>query len=189
MVDNKILWIDTETTGLDPKRHGIIQIAGIVDIDGEVKEAFDIKIAPSADVEIDPAALEVHGISEDILLTYPEARVSFNGLQKVMSVYVDRYDKRDKFFMAGYNVHFDEQFIRSFFQRNNNNYYGSWFHWPVIDVATLVGIASAKGALPALGNFKLSTICEHCGISIKAHDALSDIMATRNLYYELMKGL
>ena len=30
----KVLWLDIETTGLDPERHGIVQIAGIIEIDG-----------------------------------------------------------------------------------------------------------------------------------------------------------
>jgi uncharacterized protein YprB with RNaseH-like and TPR domain len=37
-----ILFIDIESTGLDPKRNGIIQIAGIIEINGEVKEKFQI---------------------------------------------------------------------------------------------------------------------------------------------------
>ena len=49
-----ILWVDVETTGLDRHRHGIIQIAGMVEVDGEVVETFDLRMNPEA--EFDPAA-------------------------------------------------------------------------------------------------------------------------------------
>ena len=48
----KLLYFDTETTGLDPVRNGIIQIAGIIVIDGEVKEEFNIKMQPHENDEI-----------------------------------------------------------------------------------------------------------------------------------------
>jgi DNA polymerase III epsilon subunit-like protein len=34
----KTLYIDTETTGTDPAKHGLIQLACIAEIDGEVAE-------------------------------------------------------------------------------------------------------------------------------------------------------
>ena len=43
---NKIFYFDTETTGLDPKRHDIIQLAYIVEINGEVKEEGEFKLQP-----------------------------------------------------------------------------------------------------------------------------------------------
>ena len=36
---SKIAWIDTETTGLNPKEHALIQLSGIIEIDGCVKES------------------------------------------------------------------------------------------------------------------------------------------------------
>ena len=42
----KNLWIDLETTGLDVKKHGVVQIAGIVEIDGEIQESFNFFTKP-----------------------------------------------------------------------------------------------------------------------------------------------
>ena len=39
-METKILWLDTETTGTDSTLHSIIQIAGIIDINGETKKEF-----------------------------------------------------------------------------------------------------------------------------------------------------
>jgi DNA polymerase III epsilon subunit-like protein len=37
-----------------------------------------------------------------------------------------------------------------------------------------------------LPDYKLSTVCAHYGIDIKAHEALSDIQATRELTLKLI---
>ena len=37
-MDKKVFWFDVETTGLDSKIHDIIQLACIIEINGEIKE-------------------------------------------------------------------------------------------------------------------------------------------------------
>ena len=37
MTPTKICWIDTETTGLDPRKHDVIQLAALVEIDGKIE--------------------------------------------------------------------------------------------------------------------------------------------------------
>lgn len=39
----KLLYIDTETTGVDPMQNGIVQISGCIEVDGELKEEFDLR--------------------------------------------------------------------------------------------------------------------------------------------------
>ena len=45
----KILWLDVETTGLDPNRNGLIQLAILMDIDGELVDKIQINIQPFDD--------------------------------------------------------------------------------------------------------------------------------------------
>ena len=49
MRDKKILWVDTETTGTDPGKNGIIQLAGVLEINGQEISSFDYKIRPFAE--------------------------------------------------------------------------------------------------------------------------------------------
>lgn len=44
---SKLLFFDLETTGVKFWRNGIHQIGGIVDIDGQEVERFDIRLAPN----------------------------------------------------------------------------------------------------------------------------------------------
>lgn len=55
----KLLFFDLETTGVKFRRNGIHQIGGIVDIDGQEAERFDIRLAPNPAATIEQEALDV----------------------------------------------------------------------------------------------------------------------------------
>lgn len=55
----KLLFFDLETTGVKFWRNGIHQIGGIVDIDGQEVERFDIRLAPNPAATIEQEALDV----------------------------------------------------------------------------------------------------------------------------------
>jgi len=95
--------------------------------------------------------------------------------------YVDKYDKKDKFYSAGYNVRFDLDFLQSFFMKRGNKFgTGSYQNWRAIDVMQIVHYMDYRNKIN-LENYKLATICNHFGIDIKAHDSMQDIRATRLL--------
>lgn len=56
---SKLLFFDLETTGVKFWRNGIHQIGGIVDIDGQEVERFDIRLAPNPAATIEQEALDV----------------------------------------------------------------------------------------------------------------------------------
>ena len=57
----KYIVIDTETTGLDPKRHELLSLGAIVMIDGIVTERIEVKIKPRNIDQADQEALRVNG--------------------------------------------------------------------------------------------------------------------------------
>ena len=67
MRDKKILWVDTETTGTDPGKNGIIQLAGVLEINGHEISSFDLKIRPFAEDVIEDTALAVNGFTREEL--------------------------------------------------------------------------------------------------------------------------
>ena len=187
---NKVLWFDCETTGLIPGTHALIQLAALVEIDNKVEEEIDLKIRPMLHNTIDPEALKISSLKEPEIKNWTPNETQFKKFLKTITKYVDRYDKNDKFILAGYNISaFDEPFLRQFFldnaaskkDRQFGNYFGSYFAWPKRDIQTYVAEHYAELNL-RLPNFKLETLCNHCNIEITAHDALSDILATRTLY-------
>jgi DNA polymerase-3 subunit epsilon len=180
----KVLYFDTETTGLDEKLNDIIQIAGIIVIDGVIQEEFEFKIKPISFENISQEALDVHGYKVEDLQTFPEPHEIYLKLVDIFSKYIDKYNREDKFTPAGYNVEFDLKFLQQFFIKNNDVYFGSFVNWKKIDPLPLLHYLDYCGRIE-LPNYKLATVCEHFGIELKAHDALGDIRATRELLAKL----
>jgi DNA polymerase-3 subunit epsilon len=182
----KILWLDTETTGLDPNRNDIWQLAALVEIDGVIVEEVDLKLAPISSAFIDAEALKMSKHSIDDLMNLPSAQVGMGKFKQVLGKYVNKFDKDDKFVVGGYCVNFDLDFLRSTFAKCGDKYFGSWFFNAFIDVRSFVALLPTYGM--RFDNFKLVTLCADLGIQLKAHDALEDIKATRTLM-GCVKGL
>lgn len=183
----KLFYLDVETTGVDPKQHGIIQISGIIEIDGVERETFDFPVQPFADDVIEQSALDVNKTDRASLRELPPASAVYRKLIDVLSKYVDKFDKRDKFVVVGYNAGFDTQFLREWFAKNGDKFYGSWFWHPYIDVMTLAMAFHFKSR-PQLSDFKLTTVAKHVGIPVaedQLHNALYDVMVTKLLYKQL----
>ena len=183
----KIFWFDTETTGLGFNKCSILQLAALIEQNGEIIEKCVFHMQPHMDALVDQKATDKHGITPEMWQHFDTQEVGINKLRAFLARHVNKYNRLDKFVVAGYNVNFDVQMLRAAFLRDGDKFFGSWFFWPVIDVQTYVaeGILSQNLNLP---NYQLSTVCKHCGIDIVAHDALSDIHATRNLY-KYWKGI
>ncbi len=176
----KALYFDVETTGLNPSKHDIIQFACLVEINGEVVEEWETKIRPFDFGAIEDKALEVNGLTRKQLEDYPHPKEVYNIMVKMFDRYIGKFDKTDKFAPAGFNVKFDMDFLSNFFKKNNDKYYGSYFNYRAIDPLYKLYELDYERKLN-LPDYKLATACAHFGIDIQAHDALSDIKATRAL--------
>ena len=181
----KLFFYDLETTGLDCKRHGIHQISGAIVIDGEVKEKFDFKVQPNPKAIIEDEALAVAGVTREQVLAYEPMTSVFHKLVAMLGKYVSKFDKKDKFFLVGYNnASFDNQFFREFFAQNRDMYFGSWFWSNSIDVMVLATPYLAERRAD-MTNFKLSTVAATLGIKVeedKLHDAMYDIYLTKAIF-------
>lgn len=182
----KKFFVDTETTGTDRNKHNIFQISGrIIDIDGTVLEKFNFKFRPISIEDCDPGALEKTGMTVDDLKNLPlSAAEAYTALIEILSKHVDRFNKKDKMQLIAYNAKFDSEFIREFFSKMNDNYYGSWFWTPAICVmeSAAMFLIDVRGAIR---DFKLGTICDCAGLGwdeSKAHDADYDIEQTIKLF-------
>jgi len=185
-MNDKIFWIDIESTGLDFRRHDIIQLSYLIEINKEIKEEGNFYVQPFNYDTIEKAALEVNKLEISQIKTFPEPKEIYNKIKGILEKYIDRYNKNDKFSMAGYNnTNFDVPFLKQFFIKNNDRYFGAFFNYHILDVFPLLFALEYKGLIK-LDNFKLITVCKHFGIELKAHDALSDIKATRELFNILL---
>ena len=70
MSKSKLFYLDLETGGVDKMKNPILQIAGAIEIDGEIKEFFNWNVKPFKGQEIDPEALAVTGIKLEDIVEY-----------------------------------------------------------------------------------------------------------------------
>lgn len=184
-MSKKILWLDTETTGLNPKKHGLREIGYILVVDGQVVKKDVLQIDPrtykNKIVEIDNQALELSNVTIEDFDNFDDSAYAFDKFSTLLE-YVDKEDKNDYFTLARFNVKFDNDFLREWFYDNDAGAeFKNYFHYKVIDVFPLVITLKHLGLIDT-ENDKLKTVCEYFNIPIDAHNALSDIEATKNLY-------
>lgn len=181
----KLCFLDVETTGTNPGKNAIHQLSGKIYIDGELKENFDFHLRPFEGAEIEDDALSVGGVTKEQIMEYPDQAQVFKQFVAMLSKYVNRYDKTDKFYMVGYNCQsFDSAFIRALFKVNNDDFYGSWFWSHTLDVMILA-TAHLLDERAGMKNFKLSTVAEKCGCVIEEgslHNSSYDVELTKSVY-------
>lgn len=174
----KVFNFDVETTGLFANTHGIVQLAGIIEIDDKQVEEFDFKIRPFPDDKIDGESLLIHGHSMEEIYTWEDPLVVHEQLVEILGKYIDRFDPDDKFYPCGYNIAFDTNFLIQLFKKCEDDYIGSWLKLNAqIDPLYILRMLDFMGQI-SLSDYKLETVANALDIEIKAHDALSDIKAT-----------
>lgn len=187
---SKLFVYDLETTGVNHWENGIHQLSGKIIIDDQIMQEFNFKMKPLPSKVVVPEALKVAGITEEIMATYAEPNVVKIDIDRIVSKYCDKFDKKDKFHLMGYNnSSFDNQFFRRWFEDLGDKYFGSLFWSDSIDVMVLASdyLKAWRHELP---NFQLKTVAEYLGIFVdqeKLHDARYDITLTWEIYKVIKK--
>ena len=184
---NNICWLDLETTGTNPQKHTIVQLAAAIEINGEIVDTFNRWMQPLVGYDIEEEALKVMGktlqeisVGEDPLLVYKD-------FYAFLAKYGYPKQKDKRYIPAGYNVRFDLDFLSQWFNDISEGPYAYWdmLQFNGIDPCGTIISLWRLGKLPGLKDCKLATVCEFFGIPLQAHDALSDLMATRTLAREI----
>lgn len=179
------IFFDVETTGENPNKHSLHQIAGIIEIDDKVVDTFNIHSRPHPKATLEPTALSVCGITEEDLLLYPSMEDAHKEFTQVLSKYINRYDRNQKAWLIGYNNRgFDDKFLRMWFLLCGDNYFGSWF-WADSRDALVFASEYLENRRTSLENFQLHTVAKALGILVdesKLHDASYDVYLTREIY-------
>ena len=186
---NKIIFIDVETGGLDTNTCALTQLSAIVVINKETKAMFNAYVKPFKNASFSLEDLAVHGRTfEDFenINCYDEKDV-YEEFIRFLDTYVNKFDKNDKFVVAGYNVAFDLEVLENFFKRNRNYFLYSYFNAYPLDPFHSIRMLQMVGKLPILENNRLETWCNHFNIKINAHNSLGDVIATKRLITKFLK--
>lgn len=175
---------DLETSGLDPRRHRIMQFAGQrTDMDLQpVGKPVNILVSLSEEVLPDPGAILVTGITPQKTREEGYSEAEFLKLLHDQVVTPGTI-------IAGFNsVRFDDEFMRYTLYRNfYDPYEWQWkdecSRWDMLDVVRMTRALRPEGIdwpVDAEGNptNRLELITARNGLAHEnAHDALSDVFA------------
>lgn len=181
----KLFFYDCETSGKNFWQHGIHQISGVIEIDGVVREEFNIKTRINPAARIDDEALKIGNVTMEQIAAYPPMGEQYKLFTAMTAKYVHKFNKKDKFFLVGYNnASFDDKFLRAWFIQNQDEYFGSWFWSSSIDVMVLAA-NFFKDKRHLMEDFQLKTVAKALGLVVdetKLHDAIYDVRLTMDMY-------
>lgn len=173
-----LLWIDTETTGLDPERHELLELAAVRrTADRREIGRFSVRIRPTHLETAEPRALEVNGYTPE---GWADAVPLAQALEQLVAL-AGLGDHRPT--LAGHNVGFDRGFIVEAFRQCAGVVAPSLDHHAV-DTSVLAWPLCARGVIDSVS---LAAVCTYLGISNEgAHGALRDVERAIEVYDRLV---
>jgi DNA polymerase III epsilon subunit-like protein len=176
-----ILFLDTETTGLDPIRHAIIQLAYVIEIDGDevCSKVFDLD---PQDADMCLPALSVNNFTLERLRAGRPPAYVLEQLITDMRRYVPPSAEPPYCFCA-YRASFDFGFMVEAFKKVNDKRWWDWISKKrILDPLPLLQYLDYRGVLD-LPDYKLVTVANHFGVaSANAHDAMADVAMLRKIW-------
>lgn len=178
---HNLAFIDTETTGTDPNRHEIIELAVIivkqVDRPGkgpkiEIIEECEWKIKPQHMERAEEAALRVNGYNEVDWMFAIDRKKAMEEFAK----------KTESCSFVSHNLVFDYAFVTKAFEETGVD---SRMHYAKLDTISMA-FARLYDA-PQATKFSLRALCELLKVeNTKAHTALADTRALVEVYKKMM---
>lgn len=165
----RIIIIDLETTGLDPRRgHRVIEIGAVAMEGNKVKEEFCSFVQPGRNIQ--KKAAKVHGITDEMILDQPKAEEVFTAFQKFISDTT----------LVAHNMKFDISFLRWEFGRLGMG----------ISNRTICTLQMSRRYFPHLPDYRLATIARHVLGELPdgaiRHRALDDARLTAMIWKGMM---
>lgn len=175
----QIVFVDLETTGLDSRCHGILEIGALFcDKEGQLTSTYSSDVNPGW-VDIDDRALEVNGFTDERIQQGTD-------LTTVLTEFNSRVEGQA--LLAGWNIPFDEGFLREAYR----NCGMMWpFDYHTLDVWSLFQTLKLAGVVE--GHLRLKALVERYGLKQEgdgeAHSAMADITWTYRLWQWALERL
>lgn len=175
---NDLAFLDCETTGLDPEKNEIIELA-ILRIDPktlEEKELFHEYFFPTKPVA--PEICAINGYSEKLWRERGAYTIDRNALERIFKILTDTTP-------VGQNPTFDLGFLKAIFKTWGSSSHISFpkIDYHVYDVATLAWPLVVAGLIPGVS---LKHTRRYFELGGEEHRALGDVRATLGVYKILM---
>jgi len=165
-VDEPIVVLDFETTGLNTQTDRVIEIGAVKLVGGTIADSMSVLVNPKQPLK--PKITEITGISDNMLADKETAETAIPALMDFIG------DSP----IAAHNASFDVAVLKAELRR-----LGRTFSAPVLDTLTL-----SRKLYPEMKSHKLGSVCKQLGVSLKnAHRAVHDATATAQVLARMYK--
>ncbi len=188
----KVIFVDTETGGIDPNKVSILTFNALV---CEFKESGSFKILDSLNLKLKPddgcyhvnaEALAINGI--DLVEHNKEAISIADGNLKLYR-YLRDHTTKERMVCVGQHIHFDLEHMFMSGLIEERKFY-TFMDKKVIDILTLASMAMLMGLIPRNQSCKLKDLAKYLGVPVdekKLHDASYDNELAANVFSKMFK--
>lgn len=179
----KLMFLDVETTSLDPTKGAIWQLTAWITKKKKILSKLSIYMKVPKDAKVDIPIPDVkRAVSQE---------EGFKLFKAFLDAHIDPYNPDDKLTMVAYNEKFDTEYLRNWFVRMGDKYYGSYMYSPSLCMMQAAAAeAVKKGNRDVMKSFKLKDVAKHHGIKVneaRLHDSDYDVELTYKLFCKLFK--
>ena len=157
--------VDVETTGLHAGRDRITEVAIVQIRNREIIHTYSSLLNPQCAIPL--VVQRLTSITDEMVSTAPLFSDIASQLDDLLRGSV----------MVAHNARFDAAFLQAEFVRSGYAY----VQRTPLDTVTL-----ARRVIPGVSDYKLRTLCSHLGIVPGKHRALSDAVATAQVFTHLL---
>lgn len=140
----KLLWMDLEMTGLDPKEDRILEVA-VIATDWDFNEIAAYEAVIKVDVDLVRSRMigefwEKYASVRDALIVQNDAGVAGETVEGELLAFIDEHFEADeRVLLAGNSIHQDRKFIESEWQRLDAR-----LHYRMLDVSAWKVVFNGK---------------------------------------------
>ena len=183
-MNDKILFIDTETGGLDPRQHSLLSIGLVIWSPQGILATEEILLKEKV-FRIDHHALKVNQID---LAQHAARALDHADALKKMVAFVQSHFAGKGIVLAGHNVSFDIGFVKQWFEEQGVDF-SSLFSHRSIDTHSILSALYLSGLVDERATDS-SKAFDYFGIKVEQrHTALSDALATATLFGKLLEKM
>jgi DNA polymerase-3 subunit epsilon len=182
MKADRILFIDTETGGIDPASNSLLSLGLVVWKELEVKASLEILIDDGI-LNVTEKALEINQI--DLGEHRKKAVSPAVAIQQMDKFVNSHFPKEEKIVLGGHNISFDVNFLNAFLTRNGYNFQQRFSHRHV-DTSGILFYLYLTGKIKRKLTASQDAL-DYFGIAVQGrHTALGDAVATAQLFSRLV---
>ena len=183
---NRILFIDTETGGINPNKHSLLSIGLVVwDQDNGIiyENEFYIK---SEKYIVTKTAQKINRFDlDDHNQNAVEPKCFFLEIERIKEYYFTEYSEIP---LGGHNTQFDTRFVRKLYDNNKRSFEKTFSH-RIIDTYSIMKFLCDSGKLE-MDYISSAKAFAKFGILVNGrHTALGDAKATAELYEKMITSI